>query len=491
MLFPTLEFGLFFMLVFGISWTLSDRLDLRKLFLLGVSYFFYGFWDWRFLALLFASSCINYLAGLALSYERRSAGRKWIVATAIVANLAILGFFKYFGFFVTSISEVLVAVGLARDIPLLNIILPIGISFFTFQGISYVIDIYRDDIKPVRNPLDLFLYISFFPQLVAGPIVRASDFLPQLNVRPKLTSETVSFGFLLILVGLFKKVVVASYLATEIVDDVFSMPDAYSSLDLYFAAHAFVVQIYCDFSGYSDIAIGVAALLGYTFKKNFDRPLSASSLQELWQRWHISLTSWLRDYLYRPLKGAKRGKSHMYRNLVITMMVAGLWHGAAWTFIIWGTLQGLMLIGERWLKGEVRQQQRDADENAVPMSERSPLLRAAAQVSRIPMFGWIVTLNAFALTSVFFRAADLSTVSAYFYGLLQFTMSPEVFTPFVAILIFGSIAAQFRSPETLVQYARTLRKLKPMTAGVFMGLALLTIEMIGPDGVAPFIYFQF
>jgi len=491
MLFPTLEFALFFMLVFGISWMLIDRLEVRKLFLLAVSYFFYGYWDWRFLSLLVTSSCINYVAGALISRETDDHRRKWIVGIAIAANLGILGFFKYFGFFVSSLSDVLVAVGLARDIPLMNIILPIGISFFTFQGISYVIDIHRGDIKPVRHPLDLFLFISFFPQLVAGPIVRAADFLPQLTVRPRLTQDAVSFGLLLILVGLFKKVIVASYLATEIVDDVFSVPDAYSSLDLFFAAHAFVVQIYCDFSGYSDIAIGVAALLGYTFKKNFDRPLSTSSLQELWQRWHISLTSWLRDYLYRPLKGARRGTSHMYRNLVITMMVAGLWHGAAWTFVIWGTLQGLMLIAERWIKGEVRSRNREAEEYAQPDVVRSFPLRLANHIARIPMIGWFITINLFALTSIFFRAADMATVSAYFSGLMQFTMTPELFTPFVALLIGASIAVQFLPSGTIRMRSLQFSALRPVTAGLLLGGGLLTMEMIGPDGVAPFIYFQF
>lgn len=198
----------------------------------------------------------------------------------------------------------------------------------------------------MRNPLDLFLYISFFPQLVAGPIVRAAHFLPQLDERPRLDQHTLAFGFLLILVGLFKKVIVSSYLATEIVDDVFVFPQAYSSLDLLTGAYAFVVQIYCDFSGYSDIAIGVAALLGYRFKKNFDRPLSATSLQDLWQRWHISLTTWLRDYLYRPLKGNRRGQRRIHFSLAITMLIAGLWHGAAWTFVMPAVSNQMRQVGK-------------------------------------------------------------------------------------------------------------------------------------------------
>lgn len=491
MLFPTTEFAIFFMLVFAVSWFLATRLQIRKFFLLGVSYFFYGYWDWRFLALLFISSFINYLAGAALGAGGDDKRRRWIVAIAVTLNLTILGFFKYYGFFLTSLTDILTAVGLQRDMPLLDIILPIGISFFTFQGISYVVDIYRGDIKPVRDPVDLFLYISFFPQLVAGPIVRASDFLPQLREPPQLDRETVAFGFALILTGLFKKMILASYLATEIVDDVFAVPSAYSSIDLFFGAHAFIVQIYCDFSGYSDIAIGIAALLGYRFKKNFDRPLSATSLQDLWQRWHISLTSWLRDYLYRPLKGRKRGTTHMYRNLILTMMVAGLWHGAAWTFVIWGTLQGVILVVERMIKGSIRSLKRQT-ETATGTHAPIPIrARIATWLPDAPMLGWFITINLFALTSVFFRAPDLATVQAYFTGLAQFTLNPEKFTPFVALLIAGSVGAQFLPSDTLRLQAVKFRDLRPLTAGLLLGIGLLTIEMIGPKGVAPFIYFQF
>ena len=255
-------------MVFLVSWMLRDRLDLHKAFLLGVSYFFYGYWDWRFLGLLFVSTTINYVAGVLLTSLTLDRHRKWGVGVSVALNLVILGFFKYYGFFIISLDNLLTSIGLERDLPLLDVILPIGISFFTFQGISYVIDVYRGDVQPVKRPIDLYLYISFFPQLVAGPIVRAAHFLPQLEVRPVLNRAMLTFGFGLILLGLFKKMIIASYLATEIVDDVFAVPSAYSSLDLFVAAHAFVVQVYCDFSGYSDIAIGVAALLGYRFKKN-------------------------------------------------------------------------------------------------------------------------------------------------------------------------------------------------------------------------------
>lgn len=491
MLFPTTVFAIFFALVFWASWSLSGRLEVRKYVLLGASYVFYGYWDWRFLSLLAISSAINYVAGHLIAHSDDDGRRRTLVVVAVTLNLVILGFFKYFGFFVESAVQALSFAGLERDIPLFEIILPIGVSFFTFQGISYVVDIYRRDIKAVKSPVDLFLYISFFPQLVAGPIIRASDFLPQLDQRPRLSLDTVSFALLLICVGLFKKVVVASYLASEFVDDVFAVPEAYSSADLYFAAHAFAVQIYCDFSGYSDIAIGVAALLGFHFKKNFDRPLAASSLQELWQRWHISLTSWLRDYLYKPLKGSKRGTGHMYRNLIATMTIAGLWHGAAWTFVIWGAIQGVVLVAERWINTTVRQTRRAFETGQRPDLVGVGLMRLSDAVSVIPLFGWFVTLNIFAIAGVFFRSETLDAALSYFNGLAQFTLAIDAFTPFVALLVFGSIAVQFLPADWLKRRADQFEGFGPMAAGVSLGFALVVIEWIGPDGVAPFIYFQF
>jgi D-alanyl-lipoteichoic acid acyltransferase DltB (MBOAT superfamily) len=405
----------------------------------------------------------------------------------------VLGFFKYYGFFLASLADLLASLGLERDLPWLDIVLPVGISFFTFQGISYVIDVYRGDVEPVRSPLNLFLYISFFPQLVAGPIVRAAHFLPQLDERPRLDQHTLAFGFLLILVGLFKKVIVASYLAAEIVDDVFVFPQAYSSLDLLAGAYAFVVQIYCDFSGYSDIAIGIAALLGYRFKKNFDRPLSATSLQDLWQRWHISLTSWLRDYLYRPLKGSRRGQGSLHLNLAITMLIAGLWHGAAWTFVIWGGIQGIALVLERSIEGTLRRAMRAT---ASPPTSEPPrvtaLARSLLQVALAgPPMGWLVTFNTFALAGIFFRAPELSLAIDYFGSLLSFSAGLEKCTPFAAFLIVFSVATQFLPGDLVTRLARKVEARGPVALGLMLGGGILAIEMIGPGGIAPFIYFQF
>lgn len=474
MLFPTLNFGLFFLVVFAVSWRLADIKRAQCLFLLAASYFFYGYWDWRFLALLFVSSSINYTAGRMLQGGNRS--RRSVVVVAVVLNLTILGAFKYFGFFIESLSDLLSAFGFERDLLLLEFILPIGISFFTFQGISYVVDVYRGDLDPVDDPIELFLFISFFPQLVAGPIVRASDFLPQLKQPRLLDNETMWFGFTLIVVGLFKKMIVASYLATEVVDQVFAYPEGFSSADLLLGCYAFVVQIYCDFSGYSDIAIGLAALLGFRFRRNFDRPLGATTLQDLWQRWHISLTSWLRDYVYRPLRGKKRGQWHMYRNLFLTMLIAGLWHGASWTFVIWGGLQGAILVIERIVRGAFK------SVGGVG-SEFSTFIGGS--------IGWFITFNTFALTSIFFRASDMSVVTDYFAGLANFDPMAKHWTPFILLLVGGSVGFQFLPGDMSERFARVFRGQGALVAGLALGCGLLLIEMLSPPGVAPFIYFQF
>ena len=264
-------------------------------------------------------------------------------------HLALLGVFKYFDFFVYSANELARAAGFTHELPFLEILLPVGISFFTFHGISYVTDVYRGDVAVCRDPLDMALYMSFFPQLVAGPIVRAAYFLPQL-ARPSTEPIPIAPALLLILLGLFKKVVIANYLATGLVDPVFASPGDYGGPDLLLGVYGYAVQIYCDFSAYTDIAIALAALLGFRFPPNFNQPYRAERLREFWQRWHISLSSWLRDYLYKPLGGNRHGRLKTYRNLLLTMLLGGIWHGAAWKFVMWGALHGGGLAVERMLE---------------------------------------------------------------------------------------------------------------------------------------------
>lgn len=494
MLFPTLDFALFFLLVFGLSWELRHRFELRKVLLLAASYLFYGYWDWRFTVLLASSSLINYVAGRLLSLTEDDKQRRILVGTAVALNLVILGFFKYYGFFLDSLADMLVTVGWERDLPFMEIILPVGISFFTFQGISYVVDVYRRELKADASILDVFLYISFFPQLVAGPIVRAAHFLPQLRQAPKLERSMVTLGIVLILIGLFKKMVIANYLATELVDTVFFDPSAVSAPDLMLAIYGYAVQIYCDFSGYSDIAIGVAALLGYRFNWNFNQPYRASSLKEFWRRWHISLSEWLRDYLYKPLGGSQGGTLKTYRNLFLTMFLGGIWHGAAWTFVVWGVIHGSALAIERFIMGL-------REKRAIPDLSVAGYGRGTVGAAAVPMprrksvlgrvLGVLLTFHIVCLAWIFFRAEDFGAAMDYVTGLGDWSKSAELWQPFLVLLVGLSLAAHFLPKDLITKTATRLEGIGMIPLGLILGFGILIIESVAPEGVAPFIYFQF
>ena len=493
MLFPTLGFGIFFLIVFAVAWELRAWPQARKAFLVAVSYVFYGCWDWRFTALLAASSLINYTAGRLLAVTVSDRGRRQLVAIAIALNLGILGFFKYYGFFLESLSDLLTRAGLARDLPFLEVILPIGISFFTFHGISYVVDVYRGKIPAEKSPLDVFLYISFFPQLVAGPIVRAADFLPQLKTEPKLDRAMVANGIVLILIGLFKKMVIANYLANELVDGVFFDPSAFSGPDLLLALYGYAVQIYCDFSGYSDIAIGVAGLLGYHFKPNFAQPYRSASLREFWRRWHISLSSWLRDYLYKPLGGSHQGTAKTYRNLAITMLLGGLWHGAAWTFIIWGAIHGTALAIERLLLAFRSEPAPALAVVGYGHGSAARMLAAGASGGQAfsKALAVFVTFNLVCLAWIFFRAESLDLALSYLRGLADWSGPVERATPFLVALVTASLAGHFVSGDLVQRLCARLEHAGTLTLGAVLGFGILLIFAVAPEGVAPFIYFQF
>ena len=347
MIFPTIQFAAFFVVVLTISWALMPRPRLWKPFILGASYVFYGYADWRFTALLAASTVANQLAARAIRASDEQKRRKLLLTLIVVFNIGLLGVFKYFDFFIESVNRVLTSLGLEAPMPILAIALPVGISFFTFQAISYVVDVYHRVIEPATM-LDFAIYEAFFPHLVAGPIVRAREFLPQLATPRNHRSIPAGPAVFLIAGGLFKKIVLADLLATRIVDPVFGSPEAHSALEVWVAIYGYAVQIYCDFSAYTDMAIGLALLLGFRFPQNFDRPYAARSLQDFWRRWHMTLSRWLRDYLYIPLGGSRGSSAKTYRNLMLTMLIGGLWHGASWTFVIWGGIHGTGLALERW-----------------------------------------------------------------------------------------------------------------------------------------------
>ncbi len=306
MLFPTSGFLLFFLLVAAAMAALDTRFAAKKAVLVVASYYFYAQWDWRFCFLLAFSTSVSYVAGRLIGAIRRRELQRLVLGIAVAAHLGLLGVFKYLDFFVLSANRLAHLLGLEHELPFFEILLPVGISFFTFHGISYVTDVYRGDVRVCRNPLDMALYMSFFPQLVAGPIVRAAYFLPQL-ARPSTEPIPLAPALVLILGGLFKKVVIANYLSSGLVDPVFAAPTSYGGPDLLFAVYGYAVQIFCDFSAYSDMAIGLAALVGFRFPANFNQPYRAERLREFWRRWHITLSTWLRDYLYKPL-GGNRGE---------------------------------------------------------------------------------------------------------------------------------------------------------------------------------------
>jgi D-alanyl-lipoteichoic acid acyltransferase DltB (MBOAT superfamily) len=349
MLFPTLSFAAFFAVVLPVSWLLMPHRVRWRLFMVGASWFFYGAADWRFVPLLAGSTVVNHFFARRIYHATGPVKRTWTVA-AVTTNLAVLAWFKYIGFLSLSLQSGLRFVGIGARVPLPEVLLPVGISFFTFQALSYVIDTYRGKIEPV-SLLEFGVYLSFFPHLVAGPIVRATEFLPQIKEKISPRHVDVGKAFWLISLGLFKKVVIASYLGTYAADPLFGFPRQHAGFEALFGVYAYAIQIYADFSGYTDIAIGLALLLGIEFPQNFNAPYAAASLQDFWRRWHMTLSRWLRDYVYIPLGGSRKGRARTYVNLMITMLLGGLWHGAAWTFVAWGGLHGAGLAFERW-RGE-------------------------------------------------------------------------------------------------------------------------------------------
>jgi len=351
------------------------------------SYLFYGWWDWRFLALIILVTLVNFAVGTALGRTDDQRKRKRLLIVSCIVNLGVLGVFKYFNFFIESTESILGAVGLDTGSGHLNIILPVGISFYTFQAMSYSIDVYRRRIPVERDLMRFAAYVALFPQLVAGPIVRASDLLPQMAVDQRPTFDRIQAGFGLVLLGMFKKVVVADNCA-PIVDSIFSQPDLFTSLNVLLGVYLYAVQIYCDFSGYTDIAIGIGRMLGFEFPENFNKPYFSASFSEFWTRWHISLSTWLRDYLYIPLGGNRKGAIFTYRNLMLTMLLGGLWHGAAWTFVFWGFLHGVYLMLQRWL--------------AAPFEKLTEALRIPRSIVRVFLVLLVFHLTCFAW--IFFRA---------------------------------------------------------------------------------------
>lgn len=344
MLFNSLDFALFLPIVFVLYWfVVNKQLSFQNLLIVLASYLFYAWWDYRFLALIMLSTIVDFVVAKQLKKEQKKNSRKLLLIISLLFNIGMFGFFKYYNFFVKSWVDAWDTIGISMPLSTLNIILPVGISFYTFQTLSYTIDVYRKKIEPTSNLIQFAAFVSFFPQLVAGPIERATNLLPQFNVKRVFNVQFALSGFYLIIWGLFKKVVIADNCAF-FVNQIFDGTTNFSSLELFLGAVMFGLQIYGDFSGYSDIAIGVARLFGFSLMVNFTFPYFSRDIAEFWRRWHISLSTWFRDYIYIPLGGSRGNSTNQIKNVLIVFLVSGFWHGANWTFIVWGALHAMMFL---------------------------------------------------------------------------------------------------------------------------------------------------
>jgi alginate O-acetyltransferase complex protein AlgI len=470
-LFPTTTFAVFFIVVLFLSWLLMPHPQRWRAFIVAASFVFYAAWDWKFIFLLGFSVIWNWATGLAIHRAGSDGRRKSLLALSVAVNLGLLGYFKYFNFFVSSTNNALTWVGLELPISVREIVLPVGISFFTFMGISYVVDIYRRELEPASFG-KFAAYLSLFPHLVAGPIVRGSELLPQMDTPRDPRRVDTARAFYLIGTGLFKKVVIANYLAGHIVDSVFGAPNQHSSLEIWIGVIAYAVQIYADFSGYTDMAIGLALLLGFKFPQNFDSPYAAISVQDFWHRWHMTLSRWLRDYLYIPLGGNRKGEPRTYLNLMATMLLGGLWHGASWTFVAWGALHGAGLCASRFRRDRGLS---DATPSGLSLWRK-----------RILTFGFVCFAWIFFRADSFGTAWDMITRLFTAWG----QPSPLVSTG-VILAVLAGLGGQYlpaRVPQAIMARFSVLPVAGQVVA---LALALMISHAMGPQGVAPFIYFRF
>ena len=470
MLFNSFLFVGFFAVVYGLYCVLRHRA--QNVLLLVASYVFYGWWDWRFLSLILVSTLVDYVVGLGLTRATGERRKRLLLATSVVTNLGILFTFKYFGFFAEGLGRLLGVFGLSLDVATVNVVLPVGISFYTFQTMSYTIDIYRGRLLPTRSFLNFALFVAFFPQLVAGPIERARHLLPQMEEKRKVTASKAQEGLWLVLLGYFKKLVIADNMI-PFTEPVFADPESASGLAIVVAIYAFAFQIYGDFSGYSDIARGLGKMMGFDIMLNFRFPYFASNPRDFWRRWHISLSTWLRDYLYIPLGGNRHGGASTERNLMLTMLLGGLWHGAAWNFVAWGFYHGGLLIAHRRLEPKLVARRSGRQGGA--------LRQALAVVGffQLTCIGWLL-----------FAVQRLSDVSLLL-GNLSWEWSYEATVGVLTIGLFALplLVAEWmaeRSGETLVA-----RHWGPWARLAGYAVVWLLIVVSGWVERHEFIYFQF
>lgn len=485
MIFSSPEFFLFFGGVLLFLW-LAKGQQTKKLFLLAASYFFYGYWDWRFTFLMLAMTGANYALGLCVERAKNLRIKQLSLGVAIALDLGVLGFFKYYNFFVEVVNDAVralspvlspfllqgVSQGTGQPLGLasLDIILPVGISFITFQVMAYVIDIYRGVTTSAKTFWDFALLTAFFPQLVAGPILKAKQFLPELQKKIVIQPHNLLLGSQLFLLGLFRKVVIADRLALY-VDTVFDQPQDFSTATIWLAVIAYAIQIYCDFSGYSDMAIGAAKCLGYDIPINFNLPYISRSITEFWRRWHISLSTWLREYLYIPLGGNRKGKLRQYLNLWLVMLLGGLWHGASWNFVLWGALQGTALATHKFYADTLRSRV------ALP-----PMLYSG--------IAWGMTFLFVCTTWVFFRAANFADAFAILQKMYAWSPTGGIrwYATGLFIALPGILVADYLGH--LLNQGRYIR-LNRFSHWFWLSFWLLGILFLAPQNPQPFVYFQF
>ncbi|MBN2802655.1 MAG: MBOAT family protein [Deltaproteobacteria bacterium] len=471
MAFNSIEYAILFLTAFSLFWLLHNRPKTRMLVLLVASYIFYASWVPKYLLLIILSSTVDYLTGGAIYKTDKNWQRKILLSVSIIINLGILAIFKYFNFFAVEFSNLMGTFGMEVTPWHLKFLLPVGISFYTFQSLSYTIDIYKKQLEPAKYYYQYLLFVSFFPQLVAGPIVRAKTLLPQFLLKPRLSADRGSAAIFLIATGLVKKVVIADYLGAHLVDPVFSNPAMYSSVEALMGAYAYAFQIYADFSAYSDIAIGSAALLGFEIPINFNAPYTASNLRDFWQRWHISLSTWLRDYLYIPMGGSKKGSIRTYINLALTMVIGGLWHGASLTFLFWGAIHGAALIATRFI-------QRHKITSKIPVKIQKAL-------------GVFLTFNVVTAAWVFFRAPDFNVAKELFKTIGKFDMSTVNLSTPALLILLGALIIHW-TPQKFITFTRqTFSKLPSFIQAILVLAAIIAASRLASAQVAPFIYFQF
>lgn len=477
MLFNSFTFILFFLIVYLLYRNLNHRAQ-NVLLLIG-SYIFYMSWNWKFLSLILLSTVVDYFCGIKVRDSKTDSRKKSYIALSVIINLGVLGFFKYYNFFAENLVALTSMFGWVPGDLTLNIILPVGISFYTFQTMSYSIDIYRKEIEPERDPLNFALFVAFFPQLVAGPIERAKSLIPQIQSPRKITSELLQKGAWMILWGYFLKVFIADNMAL-IVDNVFAKSGIIPGGEALLGIYAFAFQIFGDFAGYSSIAIGVAALMGFELRTNFLFPYFVTNPQDFWRNWHISLSTWLRDYLYIPLGGNRGGELKLYRNLFLTMLLGGIWHGAAWTFVIWGIYQGLILIVHRYFSPYISRW----TENISTSDFQQKIIRVGKVIFmfQVTCLGWLI-----------FRADSVDQISNFlqsiFFNITQY--APE-------ILYYGLQLTFWALPLLVIQFFQfkygsknSLRNFSVYSRyAIYVGLYYF-IVVFGEFGSREFIYFQF